>query len=383
MPVYQNKDKNGKVIKDTKGNSWYYRCYYTDKYGKRKQKQSKMYKSSSVASTEETKFLFKNQHSVMIENGIVFDNVYYEWLDSQKKRWKPSSYYCKKHKCDKYIYPYFKGCKLSNIHVPQIINWYDEFWKNKNSVEYNNVIIGYAYEIFSYIRDNYEIDTKVLGKLQKKRSYEIKDKPKDSEVNFWTLEEFNIFLEYVNDEFYKLIYMFLFYTGLRLGEMIALTWEDINFNTKELRINKSFTNKCEDDYYIITDPKTKNSIRIIDIDDNLLELLKQHYIKESKIYQFNRKMLIFGNIKHISPTSFSRYMNKIIDNIRNDSKDFKRITPHGFRHSHVTLLIGLGCDKYEVAERIGDTPETVEKTYYHILPKKKSHTVGVLNQLKN
>ena len=60
----------------------------------------------------------------------------------------------------------------------------------------------------------------------------------------------------------------------------------------------------------------------------------------------------------------------------------KRITPHGFRHSHVSLLINLGCDSREVANRVGDTIQVIENTYYHMFPQKKNHTVSVLNNIK-
>lgn len=375
MPVFNEKDKS-KWTKD--GRHYYYRCYYTDKYGKRKQKRSKKFHKYEEANTAEINFLAKNQKQVEVDSKVTFDTVFWDWLDMKKNMLKPQSYYGTKHKAIKYIFSHFSGCQFRNIHVPQIVEWYDNFWKNSNTIETNNVIIGYAYDIFSYGRDNYEIDTKILGKLQKKKNFEIKDKPKDSEINFWTPEEYNMFIKTVNDQFDKLLYQFLYYTGLRIGEMIALTWKDINFEEKTIRVNKSFTNKCEELPYLITDPKTKNSIRIVDLDDDLLNILKSHYKSEIKIFNFNTDMYMFGNTNHVAYTTFKNHLDANIS-----KANIKRITPHGFRHSHVSLLIDLGCDSKEVAERIGDTVQVVERTYYHMFPKKKSHTVSVLNKLKN
>ena len=59
----------------------------------------------------------------------------------------------------------------------------------------------------------------------------------------------------------------------------------------------------------------------------------------------------------------------------------KKITPHGFRHSHASLLANLDCDFNEIAVRIGNTPKTVQNTYYHIFPQKKSNPVNLLNKL--
>jgi len=65
-----------------------------------------------------------------------------------------------------------------------------------------------------------------------------------------------------------------------------------------------------------------------------------------------------------------------------DKADIKRIAPHGFRHSHATLLINLRGNVRDVADRLGDTVEVVETTYYHILPKQRSITVNALNDLE-
>ena len=52
------------------------------------------------------------------------------------------------------------------------------------------------------------------------------------------------------------------------------------------------------------------------------------------------------------------------------------------RHSHASLLINLGCDSREVTARLGDTVEVIERTYYHMFPDKKKHTIDVLNNFK-
>ena len=88
-------------------------------------------------------------------------------------------------------------------------------------------------------------------------------------------------------------------------------------------------------------------------------------------------MAVFGNIKYISPTTLKRYLYHYIEIAK-----VKKITPHGFRHSHVSLLINLGCDSRDVAERVGDTIQMIEKTYYHMFPTKKKETINLLNNLK-
>ena len=374
MPVYNEKDKK-KWTK--KGEHYYFRCYYVDSYGKRRQKKSKKYLTATLAKEAERKFLEVTSVTNESPTKIKFDTVFYEWLDVKKMQIKPSTFYCVKHKTIKYILNYFSGSTLKDICLPQITEWSNSLWSNGNSINYNNIIITYAKEIFSFGRDNYGVDAKIIGRLQKKKNTNVKNKIQDSEINYWTPEEFTKFINVVNDNLDNLMYRFLYYTGVRLGEMIALTWNDMDFQRQTITINKSFTNKCEEDTYIITSPKTENSVRIVDIDNKLTTLLKEHYKEETKIYNFNNDVFIFGNFIHISPTTFKRRLDKYIA-----IAGVKRITPHGFRHSHVSLLINLGCDSREVAERIGDTVQIVEKTYYHMFPQKKKHTVEVLNNIK-
>lgn len=379
MAVYR-KEKE-KWTKD--GRSYYFRCYYTDIYGNRKQKESKLFKTKSEAKDAEAEFLTSIKVSDKVEIDVSFENVYFEWLEFKKHSIKSSTYYGLKHRTKKHILDFFKRFKLHSIKANTINAWLDKMIKMNLSLEYINTIISYLKELLIYAKDNYDFDNKVVSKIYKFK-IEVTKTKNDAEWNFWTYDEFCEFIKNVNDKYYYLVFSFLYYTGLRPGEMIALTWEDIDLENKKLNIYKTFTNKIENQRYAITDPKTKNSIRNIDLDDNLIKLLKEHYRNESKLYNFNKKMFIFGNIKYLAPTTLARNLDKYIAITRKANKNFKRITPHGFRHSHVSLLINLGSDSRDVAERIGDTVRLVEETYYHMFPNKKSRTINAINNfIKN
>ena len=374
MPVYREKNKN-KWTKD--GRSYYFRCYYTDMYGNRKQKESKLYKLSSEAKEAEREFLNNVEKKDITDNNISFENVYNEWLLIKKRVIKCTTFYRLKKCLNKRVLSFFKKYKLHTIKMDTINKWYSYLESTNTSEEYQNSLIGSFKEILTYAKDNYEFDPKIISKVQKKRiSREIKT-IREAEWNFWTNEEFDTFIKCVDDSLYYTIFNFLYYTGLRIGEMIALTWKDINLEKKELYIRNNFTDKIEDKVYDIVDPKSKNSIRIVDLDDYTYELLTEHYIKEKNIYNFSKEMFVFGNVKYIAPTTFRRKLNEYID-----KAGVKRITPHGFRHSHASLLIHLGCDSREVAKRLGDTVQVIESTYYHMFPEKEIRSIIVLNNFK-
>lgn len=374
MPVYQELNKQ-KITKDKR--SWYYRCYYTDIYGNRKQKISKLFLTRKLAQEAERDFLNKISCKSDLNENIAFIDVYNEWLEFRKKQLKTQSLYSLKKRSKLHIVKFLENYKLHAIKLDTINKWFNELEKNKISTEYKNKIINEFKCFLKYARDNYNFDNKIIAKIQ---PYKI-EKPiknlKDSEINFWTYDEFQQFISVVDDEFYYTIFNFLYFTGLRYGEMCALNWNDFNKQNKTIEITKTLTDKVDDRKYIITSPKTQNSIRIVDLDDNLYQLLLKHKNKEKQLYNFNENMFIFGNIRYLPATTFRRKLNYYIK-----LANVKKITIHGFRHSHISLLIHLGCDSREVALRVGDTVQMIEKTYIHLFPRKKKETVIKLNLLK-
>lgn len=374
MAVYQEKDKN-RWTKD--GRKWYYMLYYIDAYGNKKRKKSKLFATKESAKDAESEFRIKVKIQDENDINIQFETVLLEWLQYKKQLVKFTTYYKIEKGLKKHILPYFKPYKLHAIKANILLTW-KEIKKAEGILnpESLNKIIGYFQELLEYSRINYNFNIKVASKLQKDKVPKKKNRINDAEWNFWTYEEFNQFITGVTNRTDYFMYNFLYYTGVRMGEMAGIRWENIDLDKKIIKIVDNLT-RSEDGGFETTDPKTNNSIRIVDLDDELVKLLKEHYNHEKNIYGFNNHFFVFGNVKYLSFTTFRNHLNKYIANM-----NIKRITPHGFRHSHVSLLIYLGCDSREVAERIGDTVEMVEKTYYHMFPEKKKHTVNVLNDLR-
>lgn len=375
MAIIQEKNKN-KWTKD--GRSWYFDEYYVDINGEKKEKKSKYYKTKKEATEARKEFLLKNTLNIEHDLNISFEKVYKEWLDLKRVLLKQTTFYRLEKILNKHISKFFCNYSLHNIKLNAINSWKKELYDTDMSLKSQNSIIGYFKELMTYARDNYGYDTRILSKIQKYRIDNNFKNIREAEWNFWTYEEFNTFIACVDNEFYYTLFNFLYFTGLRFGEASALNWYDIDFDKQTLRVNKTLTNKLGKGNYTILDPKTRNSIRNIDLDNDLTCILKKHFLYESKLYKFNKEMFVFGNISPISSTTFARWLNKYIS-----ISGVKKITAHGFRHSHVSLLIHLGCDSRDVAARVGDTVSVIESTYYHMFPSKKSNTINALNNLKN
>ena len=375
MAVYQRKDKNGKVIKDTKGNSWYYRCYFTDRYGNRKQTKSRLYPTKGIASDEEHEFLRSIKTTDTIDLNINFKYVCDEWLNFKRNKIKITTYYGVEKTTKKYIYKYFYNFKLHDIKIHNLQEWKNTLIKSNLSISRTNLIISYLKEILTYSNVYYDFDTKIANYLIKIRDDSpIKnDSLKD---NYWTYEEYNRFITNVDDNYYSLIFKFLYYTGVRLGELRALNWNDIDFIKKTLSITKSMSKDSFQKGSIIVSPKTKNSIRTLDLSNNLINELLAYKEEQQKIYGFNNNWYVFGGFQYLGITTLRNKLNQYIK-----IANVKKITIHGFRHSHVSLLIDIGCDFKDVAERIGDTIKMVQETYYHMFPQRKKIIIERLNNL--
>lgn len=375
MAVYQRKDKNGKVIKDTKGNSWYYRCYFTDRYGNRKQTKSRLYPTKGIASDEEHEFLRSIKTTDTIDLNINFKYVCDEWLNFKRNKIKITTYYGVEKTTKKYIYKYFYNFKLHDIKIHNLQEWKNTLIKSNLSISRTNLIISYLKEILTYSNVYYDFDTKIANYLVKIRDDSpIKnDSLKD---NYWTYEEYNRFITNVDDNYYSLIFKFLYYTGVRLGELRALNWNDIDFIKKTLSITKSMSKDSFQKGSIIVSPKTKNSIRTLDLSNNLINELLAYKEEQKKIYGFNNNWYVFGGFQYLGITTLRNKLNQYIK-----IANVKKITIHGFRHSHVSLLIDIGCDFKDVAERIGDTIKMVQENYYHMFPERKKIIIERLNNL--
>ena len=204
-----------------------------------------------------------------------------------------------------------------------------------------------------------------------------------TKMQFWTVEEFQRFLTLFEPEEYniKLLFTVLFFTGLRLGEALALTWQDIDFSSNTIHITKSiYVNKGISH---ISTTKTKAGTRRIIINKKLSQEL-QHWQQQQKhlLEQFTSDSLTLqvfqSNPLTITKNTIEKQYKKILE--RDDT--LKKIRIHDFRHSHASLLINQGEDYLVVKERLGHASITTTiDTYSHLYPSKQKALADKLDDL--
>jgi len=199
------------------------------------------------------------------------------------------------------------------------------------------------------------------------------DIPKYQHVKYQVLsiEEAQILLKnaknYSSD--YELIYTAI-YTGMRRGELLALRWEDINFNKKTIKVQRA-TQRIVGKGYITKEPKTTAGKRIIDIPNSLFMLLKQikkeqieNQLKLGSKYQNNDLIFCLQDGRQLDPSNLSRRFHHLA--VKND---FPNLRFHDLRHTHASLLLANGEQLHVVQQRLGhEKPSTTADIYGHVIP---------------
>ena len=221
-----------------------------------------------------------------------------------------------------------------------------------------------------YAMEIYGLNGNIASKIGTFNKYS--DKPKN--ISFWTIEEFKKFMSVIDDEDDYLLFRALYFTGMRIGEAIALTWHD--FDGTHLIINKTMAKeKDKDGNYIVTSPKTLSSNRIIELDKKTIQLIKKKYSKDSQKTLFNNDWYIFRNSKPLTQTTVGRKKNNYCELSR-----VKKIRLHDFRHSHATFLLSHGIPVTVIAQRLGQSDLMVTlNTYIHLVPNDEIRAINLID----
>lgn len=160
-------------------------------------------------------------------------------------------------------------------------------------------------------------------------------------------------------------FQILYWCGLRLGELLALTKEDFDLNRSTIRINKSYQRISRHD--VITDPETLKSNRVVQMPDFLREEMEDYF---TRLYDLKDKDRIFTVTKSGLHHEMDRGC-KI--------SGVKRIRIHDLRHSHVSLLIDMGFSAVDIANRVVHESVKITYRYAHMFPNRDEEIAKKLN----
>ena len=312
-------------------------------------------------------------------NDDTFQAAYELWLEQYRNTVKESTLNKTIQLFGKHILPAFGSMKLDKISVSfcqkKVNEWFGIHSKYTVIKNYTSSVLKFAIRM-DLLKSN-PMDKVTLPRRMAAVG-------KDEGLKYFDKVELQRFFEYsaaeaerTNNLLWHTLFRLLAFSGIRKGEALALTWNDLDFVSESVTINKTLTRGLEN-RLIIQAPKTASGKRSIALDPITLAMLNTWRKRQAMDFLklgFNTmsgEQLIFPNTKNefMCPTKPDKKLSRIIE-----QNDLKRITIHGFRHTHCSLLFEAGASIKEVQDRLGHSDIKVTMNIYaHVTEKAKEKT---------
>ena len=350
------------AYKDEKTGKWFAKFYYTNWQGIKKQKWKRGFATKKEALGFERDFLEKQSANP----DMTFQNLYEIYMEDMAARLKQSTLLTKKAVLQTHILPFFGSKPINEIKASDVRRWQAKLMSSPNnySQTYLKKINTELNSIINYAKRFYDLNTNPCGKAG------TIGKAKAEEMDYWTYDEYIAFSEGVKDKSLSYIcFEVLYWTGMREGELLALSPADIDLDNKTISINRTYQRIEGKD--VFTSPKTRKSKRKIPIPDFLCQELSD-YIQSRYMLDADERLF---------PVTKSYLSHEMIRGCKNTG--VKKIRIHDIRHSHASLLINQGCDALMLADRLGhEKVSTTLNTYSHLFPHKQQELVHSLESLQ-
>ena len=356
MPAYKYKTKDGKQL-------WYASFHYTDWKNEPKRKVKRGFSTRKEALEFERAFLDHGKK----DPSLLFSTLAEEYTEDIASRLKPTTLQSKKHVINSKLIPAFRKTRVCDIDARKIRLWQNELmdYKDKKGNGYAQTYLRNIHSQMSAIM-NYAV--KYYGLAQNPCFVAgVMGKGRAGEMTIWSRDQFESAMKYEKRSAFHAALYILFYTGMREGELLALTPEDIPADQHIIHINKNYAVVDGEEMFLT--PKTECSIRDVPIHKKLHEEI-QAYIsgsgieKDERIFYF-RKDGLLSSVKKIARKA-----------------ELPQIRVHDLRHSHASMLIEMGVPITEISKRLGhDSPATTLRIYSHLYPGKERSIADMLDQL--
>lgn len=362
MTIYQN----------PKTKKYYCIFRYVDWQGKRKQKKKEGFKLAREAKAYEIEFLSKNAADCTMK----FKSLCELYLEDFKSRHKLTTYKTKESCVNTHLKDAFGELPLNEITVLSVRSWQNKILESEYADTYKRYLNSQLSALFNFAVKYYGLKTNPVrdaGTIGKKNA---------DDIDFWTIGEFKTFIKTLTEsktdycriadnETLITVFTLLFYTGLRLGEMLALTIDDFKPPTKStsaiVNINKNYA--FVDGQEIIQEPKTNKSRRSITLPEKVWKKVCSHVDRLNEPTQNDRLFYMF------SKSNLSRALKAVAA-----AAKVKPIRLHDLRHSHASMLIDMDINILAISERLGhEDIQTTLNIYGHLYPSKVEQIAEKLN----
>ena len=341
--------------KDTK--KWTAQWFETNVMGEKKKRRKRGFETKREALEFERSKKLSNERSMDMKLSDFIEIYFSDKQNDLKDRTIKN----KRYMMQQHIVPYFGNQMMSEIKASQIIQWQNEIQKKGYSDSYLRMIQNQLTSLFTHAAKIYDLLVNPCKKVKRMGNSDSRS------LNFWTLDEYKQFIQTMEPGTrYYLMFEMLFWTGCRIGELLAITKADINFEKNQLSINKTYYRTGMQD--IITEPKTKQSFRTIEIPEFLKEEIKEFVDGH---YGMSDTERLFPVVQEAVQHKMKRQI---------ELAGVKKIRVHDIRHSHVAYLIEKGVEPLLIRDRLGHKDIRITlNTYGHLYPNQQRKIANLLD----
>ena len=328
--------------------------------------------------TKEAEIVFLQNGSTRFQasNITTYKELASLWWESYKHTVKPNTQLNVRRLLDNHILPLFGSYKLDKLTTPLIQNVVNKLADKTNKGEegaflYYDSLHALNKRILQYGVVMQAIPFNPAREVILPRNTQ---KAKREKVKHFDNQELKKFLDYLDSlnlnkfRYYyeNTLYKFLLATGCRINEALALSWSDIDLDNAVVHITKTLNYKQE-----TNSPKSKSSLRDIDIDQATVSMLKQYKRRQvQEAWQLGRsETVVFSDFIHEYPNNRT-----LQTRLRTHFKRAKvtNIGFHGFRHTHASLLLNSGIPYKELQHRLGHSTLSMTMDIYSHLSKENA-----------
>ncbi|HIB1904830.1 TPA: tyrosine-type recombinase/integrase [Enterococcus faecium] len=314
---------------------------------------------------------------------VTFGELKDRWKEKYRPTVKESSYKTTSNYISM-ISNYIKDDVLvKNVTSNLIQDMLDYYYFEKN-LSYNYVIHLKTFTgmVFKFAAKRYNLNHNPVNGVSLRKKPITKDELKKRKDGYLSKEEVQSIIEYQEQHFqqarYALITKFLYFTGLRYGEMVALTERE--YENNKIQIIGTY----DYDLKIKTTTKNAGSFRTIELPKPAIEILDEiieenHLMNDSKKINPERYIFISKNGKPLSVQAYNMTLRKSAEALKID----KKVSSHILRHSHISLLTELGIPLKAIMDRVGhEDSKTTLKIYTHTTNNMQSQLIDKLSEIK-
>lgn len=348
--------------------------------GKRKQEFGSGFKTRQDAEAAAAALITEVNHGTFIkESNILFKEWANDWLPLYIERNgpKPGTIRLRQYSIKKLL-PYFASIKLKNITeemYQSALNDLKDQDFSRSTIEGVHTTAKMIFKM-AVSKKMLKIDPTTNAYIKKDEQIIIESDEEELPA-FFEKEELELFLNTVRKKglfMDNAIFTTLSYTGMRVGELVALKWKDIDFNKQTIHITKtSYTPDNNTKKYQLVPPKIKNSRRKIAIDNIVIDTLMKHKEEQEKLINhlgdsYLDKGYVFANVyRHPGYPILVKFVESRMDRSLKKTVLNLRLTPHSLRHTHTSLLAEAGVGLEEIMDRLGHhDDEVTRKVYLHV-----------------